>query len=148
MRLAGARDCTALAALLDDPAHAREQVLAWLETPGTTLLVAQSEFGVLGVAVLLTRMRRIIEQRGERGAVTRARQAHAYRRRQRRPVLSFNDRHLVLRLRSRRGPEALSRNTEAAGKRRLRQVTTLRAAYFSSVKYQPFWSRFVVMDIV
>ena len=56
VRLAGPRDCTALAALLDDPAHAREQVLAWLETPGTTLLVAQSEFGVLGVAVLLTRI--------------------------------------------------------------------------------------------
>jgi GNAT superfamily N-acetyltransferase len=31
-------------------------VLAWLETPGTTLLVAQSEIGVLGVAVLLTRI--------------------------------------------------------------------------------------------
>ena len=31
-------------------------MLAWLETPGTTLLVAQSEFGVLGVAVLLTRI--------------------------------------------------------------------------------------------
>jgi GNAT superfamily N-acetyltransferase len=56
VRLAGPRDCTALAALLDDPAHAREQVLAWLETPGTTLLVAQSEIGVLGVAVLLTRI--------------------------------------------------------------------------------------------
>ena len=38
------------------PAHAREQVLTWLETPGTTLLVAQSELGVLGVAVLLTRI--------------------------------------------------------------------------------------------
>ena len=97
---------------------------------------------------LLARMRRVVEQGGERRAVTRARQAHAYRRRQRRSVFSFNDRHLVLRLRSRRGPEALSRNTEAAGKRRLRQVTTLRAAYFSSVKYQPFWSRFVVMDIL
>jgi len=32
--------------------------------------------------------------------------------------------------------------------RRLRQVTTLRAAYFSDVKYQPFWSRFVVMSIL
>lgn len=56
VRLAGPRDCAALAGLLDDPAHAREQVLAWLETPGTTLLVAQSEIGVLGVAVLLTRI--------------------------------------------------------------------------------------------
>ena len=56
VRLAGPRDCEALSALLDDPAHAREQVLAWLETPGTTLLVAQSEQGVLGVAVLLTRI--------------------------------------------------------------------------------------------
>ena len=57
MRLAGPRDCEALCALLDDAAHAREQVLAWLESPGTTLLVAQSEAGVLGVAVLLTRHR-------------------------------------------------------------------------------------------
>lgn len=56
VRLAGPRDCEALVALLDDPGHAREQVLTWLETPGTTLLVAQSEFGVLGVAVLLTRI--------------------------------------------------------------------------------------------
>ena len=56
VRLAGPRDCEALCALLDDPAHAREQVLAWLESPGTTLLVAQSELGVLGVAVLLTRI--------------------------------------------------------------------------------------------
>ena len=56
VRLAGPRDCEALAALLDSPAHAREQVLAWLETPGTTLLVAQSEAGVLGVAVLVTRI--------------------------------------------------------------------------------------------
>ena len=56
VRLAGPRDCAALATLLDDPAHAREQVLTWLETPGTTLLVAQSEIGVLGVAVLLTRI--------------------------------------------------------------------------------------------
>jgi GNAT superfamily N-acetyltransferase len=56
VRLAGPRDCEALTALLDDAAHAREQVLTWLETPGTTLLVAQSELGVLGVAVLLTRV--------------------------------------------------------------------------------------------
>lgn len=56
VRLAGPRDCDALTALLDNPAHAREQVLAWLESPGTTLLVAQSEAGVLGVAVLVTRI--------------------------------------------------------------------------------------------
>jgi GNAT superfamily N-acetyltransferase len=56
VRLAGPRDCDALCALLDDPAHAREQVLAWLESPATTLLVAQSEAGVLGVAVLVTRI--------------------------------------------------------------------------------------------
>ncbi|MFZ5781532.1 MAG: GNAT family N-acetyltransferase [Pseudomonadota bacterium] len=56
VRLAGPRDCEALSGLLDDAAHAREQVMAWLETPGTTLLVAQSEHGVLAVAVLLTRI--------------------------------------------------------------------------------------------
>jgi GNAT superfamily N-acetyltransferase len=56
VRLAGPRDCDALCALLDDPSHAREQVLAWLESPGMTLLVAQSEAGVLGVAVLVTRI--------------------------------------------------------------------------------------------
>jgi len=55
VRLAGPRDCEALAELLESP-HARAQVLAWLETPGTTLLVAQNELGVLGVAVLLTRL--------------------------------------------------------------------------------------------
>ena len=61
VRLAGPRDCEALCELLDDNRkngreHAREQVLAWLETAGTTLLVAQSELGVLGVAVLVTRI--------------------------------------------------------------------------------------------
>ncbi|MCX7361214.1 MAG: GNAT family N-acetyltransferase [Alphaproteobacteria bacterium] len=56
VRLAGPRDCEALCALLDDPAHAQEQVMTWLQTPGTTLLVAQSEAGVLGVAVLITRI--------------------------------------------------------------------------------------------
>src|SRR5262245_34656584 len=55
VRLAGPRDCEALTELLDGT-HAREQVLAWLETPGTTLLVAQSELGVLGLAVLMTRI--------------------------------------------------------------------------------------------
>jgi GNAT superfamily N-acetyltransferase len=56
VRLAGPRDCDALCELLDRPEHAREQVMTWLQTPGMTLLVAQSEFGVLGVAVLLTRI--------------------------------------------------------------------------------------------
>ena len=56
VRLAGPRDGDALCALLDHPEHAREQVLAWLESPATTLLVAQSEAGVLGVAVLVTRI--------------------------------------------------------------------------------------------
>ena len=56
VRLAGPRDSEALAALLEDATHARAQVMAWLETPGTTLLVAQSELGVLGVAVLVTRL--------------------------------------------------------------------------------------------
>ena len=51
VRLAGPRDCETLIALLDDPAHAREQVLAWLATPASTLLVAQSEAGVVGVAL-------------------------------------------------------------------------------------------------
>ena len=31
-------------------------VMTWLETPGTTLLAAQGEEGVLGVAVLVTRI--------------------------------------------------------------------------------------------
>ncbi len=56
VRLAGPRDAGALCELLDNPEHAREQVMTWLETAGTTLLVAQSEMGVLAVAVLLTRI--------------------------------------------------------------------------------------------
>lgn len=56
VRLAGPRDLEDLCDLLDDREHAREQVLTWLETPGMTLLVAQSEVGVLGVAVLVTRL--------------------------------------------------------------------------------------------
>ena len=56
VRLAGPRDIDELCELLDDRQHARDQVLSWLETPGTTLLVAQSEVGVLGVAVLVTRL--------------------------------------------------------------------------------------------
>ena len=51
VRLAGPRDIKELCSLLDDGESAREQVLTWLETPGTTLLVAQSEVGVLAVAV-------------------------------------------------------------------------------------------------
>jgi ribosomal protein S18 acetylase RimI-like enzyme len=56
VRLAGPRDCDALCELLDNREHAREQVLTWLESAGTTLLVAQSEEGVLAFAVLLTRI--------------------------------------------------------------------------------------------
>src|SRR5262249_34840366 len=54
VRLAGPRDSEALAALFEDARYAREQVMAWLETPGTTLLVAQSELGGLGGAGLVT----------------------------------------------------------------------------------------------
>ena len=56
VRLAGPRDLEDLCDLLGDGESAREQVLTWLETPGTTLLVAQSELGVLAVAVLMTRL--------------------------------------------------------------------------------------------
>jgi GNAT superfamily N-acetyltransferase len=56
VRLAGPRDCDVLCDLLDSPLHAREQVMSWMADPTTTLLVAQSELGVLGVAVLVTRI--------------------------------------------------------------------------------------------
>jgi GNAT superfamily N-acetyltransferase len=56
VRLAGPRDCEALCSLLDHPEHAREQVMTWMASPATTLLAAQSEIGVLGVAVLVTRV--------------------------------------------------------------------------------------------
>lgn len=56
VRLAGARDCDELCTLLDHPEHAREQVMAWMADPATTLLAAQSEIGILGVAVLVTRI--------------------------------------------------------------------------------------------
>jgi len=56
VRLAGPRDIEELSDLLDAGENGREQVLTWLETPGTTLLVAQSEMGVLAVAVLVTRL--------------------------------------------------------------------------------------------
>src|SRR5262249_43780751 len=55
VRLPGPGGAAGLAGLLESP-QPRAQVLAWLETPGTTLLVAQNELGVLGVAVLLTRL--------------------------------------------------------------------------------------------
>jgi len=97
---------------------------------------------------LLAGMLGAVEQLAQRVEIARTGQSYAYRRRrQRRSLpLSFNDdRHLVLRLRFRRGPEAHSRNTEAAGMRRLRQVMPLRAAYVSSVKYQLFRIRVVLM---
>ena len=56
VRLAGPRDCEALCGLFENRQQAREQVMGWLEAAGTTLLVAQSEQGVLAVAVLLTRI--------------------------------------------------------------------------------------------
>ena len=56
VRLAGPRDLEDLCDLLGEGESSREQVLTWLETPGTTLLVAQSEIGVLAVAVLMTRL--------------------------------------------------------------------------------------------
>ena len=56
VRLAGPRDLEDLCELLGEGESSREQVLTWLETPGTTLLVAQSELGVLAVAVLMTRL--------------------------------------------------------------------------------------------
>lgn len=55
VRLASPRDCDALCSLLGNPEHAREQVMTWMTSPATTLLAAQSEIGVLGVAVLVTR---------------------------------------------------------------------------------------------
>jgi GNAT superfamily N-acetyltransferase len=56
VRLGGPRDCDVLCTLLDNPLHAREQVMTWMSNPATTLLVAQSEIGVLAVAVLVTRI--------------------------------------------------------------------------------------------
>ena len=56
VRLAGPRDIEDLCDLLGEGESSREQVLIWLETPGTTLLVAQGEVGVLAVAVLMTRL--------------------------------------------------------------------------------------------
>ena len=66
VRLAGPRDCAALATLLDDPSQAREHLLTWLETPGTTLLVAQSEIGGMHKVVEVDNLVVHPEQRGQR----------------------------------------------------------------------------------
>ncbi len=73
VRTASLRDYDALCALFDKldafhrearpemfqpfakPARTREQVARWLSEPGSTMLVAESEEGVVGLAVLLTR---------------------------------------------------------------------------------------------
>ena len=39
----------------DGPARTREQVARWLSEPGSTILVAENEESVVGLAVLLTR---------------------------------------------------------------------------------------------
>ena len=73
VRLASLRDYEAMCGLFDEldeihrqalpemfqpfppPARTREQVAQWLAQPDSTVLVAQSEEGVVGLAVLLTR---------------------------------------------------------------------------------------------
>jgi len=73
VRPASPRDYAALVALFDEldefhrrarpdffrpydgPARTREQIEQWLAGPGSTVLVAESESGVVGLAVLLTR---------------------------------------------------------------------------------------------
>jgi GNAT superfamily N-acetyltransferase len=73
VRLASMRDYEELCGLFDEldevhrearpdmfrpfppPARTREQVASWLARPESTVLVAQSEEGVVGLAVLLTR---------------------------------------------------------------------------------------------
>lgn len=73
VRLASPRDYEALCRLFDEldeihrrarpdlfkpfdgPARTREQIERWLAAPESTLLVAQSEEGVVGLAVLITR---------------------------------------------------------------------------------------------
>jgi GNAT superfamily N-acetyltransferase len=73
VRTASLRDHEAMCALFDEldefhrqarpdmfqsfagPARTREQVARWLSEPGSTILVAESEEGVVGLAVLLTR---------------------------------------------------------------------------------------------
>lgn len=74
VRLASLRDYEELCGLFDDldelhrearpemfqafppPARTREQVAQWLAQPDSTVLVAQSEEGVVGLAVLVTRV--------------------------------------------------------------------------------------------
>ncbi|MFI4998621.1 MAG: GNAT family N-acetyltransferase [Reyranellales bacterium] len=73
VRIASLKDYDALCALFDEldevhrrvrpdffrpfegPARTREQVTRWLVEPGSTVLVAESDDGVIGLAVLLTR---------------------------------------------------------------------------------------------
>lgn len=73
VRIASLRDHDALCALFDEldefhrrarpdmfrafagPARTREQVARWLSEAGSTILVAENEEGVVGLAVLLTR---------------------------------------------------------------------------------------------
>ncbi len=73
VRLASLRDYEALCSLFEEldevhrqarpqkfqpfppPARTREQVAQWLAQPDSTVLVAQSEEGIVGLAVLLTR---------------------------------------------------------------------------------------------
>ena len=73
VRLASLRDYEAMCSLFDEfdeihrqarpdmfqpfppPARTREQVAHWLAAPDSTVLVAQSQEGVVGLAVLLTR---------------------------------------------------------------------------------------------
>lgn len=73
IRTASLRDYDALCALFDEldelhrqarpemfqpfakPARTREQVARWLSEPGSTILMAESEEDVVGLAVLLTR---------------------------------------------------------------------------------------------
>ncbi len=73
VRTATLRDYDAMCALFDEldefhrrarpelfqafakPARTREQVARWLSEPGSTILVAENEEGVVGLAVLLTR---------------------------------------------------------------------------------------------
>ena len=98
---------------------------------------------------LIAGMRPVVQELAQLLGVTRPGQPHADRQWRRcRFQLCFDDRHLVLRFAVHRGPEARSRNEEAAGSGGFRQVMTIRAAYVSDVKYQPFWSRFMIMGIL
>src|SRR5258708_39226852 len=73
VRLASLRDYEEMCSLFDEldelhrrarpemfqpfppPARTREQVAQWLAQPGSTMLVAQSDEGVVGLALVLTR---------------------------------------------------------------------------------------------